>query len=74
MSFGAVARVDYLTKLASSIDYIEILAVSRPMTYSIHRTESVESHLGSIQTKHKMPATINPESFVFQFAIQKYRD
>jgi len=50
--------VDYLTKLLSSTDHIEILAINRPMTYDIQRNEIVESHFGSIQTKCRMPATI----------------
>jgi hypothetical protein len=47
--------VDSLTKLLRST-YIEILTISRTMTYDIQRNEFVESHLGSIQIKCRMLA------------------
>ena len=50
--------VDYLTKLLGSTDYIEILAINRPLTYDIQRNEFVERHFGSIQTKCRLPSNI----------------
>jgi len=67
--------VDYLMKLLSNTGYIEILAISRHITYDIYKGMSLlKAILAPYRQNSECLQPLSSESFVSQFAIQKYGD